>query len=184
MSGTVRASSFLREGGIEVGILSSRSSRAVSRRARELGIRLVRQGIKDKGTELAAISKRKKLSGEEIAFLGDDWADLPVFRRVGLAIAVADSIPELKRAAHFVTDAPGGRGAVREAAEAILKAQGKWAQITKKYLWFRKSPSAKNDDLVQKLQMQVARIWHGRGERVAQSWASGEPPLPSKPCFS
>ena len=124
---------FLREGGIEVGILSSRSSRAVSRRARELGIRLVRQGIKDKGTELDAISRGKKLSGEEIAFLGDDWADLPVFRRVGLAIAVADSIPELKRAAHFITDTPGGRGAVRETAEAILKAQGKWAQIIKKY---------------------------------------------------
>jgi 3-deoxy-D-manno-octulosonate 8-phosphate phosphatase (KDO 8-P phosphatase) len=124
---------FLREGGIEVGILSSRSSRAVSRRARELGIRLVRQGIKDKGTELDAISREKKLSGEEIAFLGDDWADLPVFRRVGLAIAVADSIPELKRAAHFITDAPGGRGAVRETAETILKVQGKWAKITKKY---------------------------------------------------
>jgi 3-deoxy-D-manno-octulosonate 8-phosphate phosphatase (KDO 8-P phosphatase) len=124
---------FLKKGGIEVGILSSRSSRAVSRRARELGMRLVRQGIKDKGTELAAIAKGKKLSSEEIAFLGDDWADLPVFRRVGLAIAVADSIPELRRAAHFVTGAPGGRGAVREAAEAILKAQGKWAQITEKY---------------------------------------------------
>lgn len=124
---------FLKKGGIEVGILSSRSSRAVSRRARELGIRLVRQGIKNKGTELAAIAKGKKLSPEEIAFLGDDWADLPVFRRVGLAIAVADSIPELRRAAHFVTGAPGGRGAVREAAEAILKAQGKWAQITEKY---------------------------------------------------
>jgi 3-deoxy-D-manno-octulosonate 8-phosphate phosphatase (KDO 8-P phosphatase) len=124
---------FLKKGGIEVGILSSRSSRAVSRRARELGMRLVRQGIKDKGTELAAIAKGKKLSPEEIAFLGDDWADLPVFRRVGLAIAVADSIPELRRAAHFVTGAPGGRGAVREAAEAILKAQGKWAQITEKY---------------------------------------------------
>jgi 3-deoxy-D-manno-octulosonate 8-phosphate phosphatase (KDO 8-P phosphatase) len=99
-----------------------------------LGIRLVRQGIKDKGTELTAIAKKKKLAEEEIAFLGDDWADLPVFRRVGLAIAVADSIPQLKRTAHFITGAPGGRGAVREAAEGILKAQGKWAQITKKYL--------------------------------------------------
>ena len=125
---------FLREGGIEVGILSARTSRAVSRRARELGIRLVRQGIKNKGIELAAIAKRNNLSAEEIAFLGDDWADLPVFQRVGLAIAVADSIPELKRMADFITDAPGGRGAVREAAEGILKAQGKWATITKKYL--------------------------------------------------
>ena len=125
---------FLQEGGIEVGILSSRSSMAVRRRARELGIRLVYQGVKNKGTALAAIAKGKKLAGKEIAFVGDDWADLPVFRQVGLAIAVADSIPELKRMADFITDAPGGRGAVREAAEGILKAQGKWATITKKYL--------------------------------------------------
>jgi 3-deoxy-D-manno-octulosonate 8-phosphate phosphatase (KDO 8-P phosphatase) len=124
---------FLQEGGIEVGILSSRSSRAVGRRARELGIRMVRQGVKEKGAELAAVARRKKMSAEEIAFLGDDFADLPVFRRVGLGIAVADSIPELKRAAHYLTGAPGGRGAVREAAEAILKAQGKWARIVKKY---------------------------------------------------
>jgi len=124
---------FLQEGGIDVGILSSRRSRAVSRRARELGIRLVRQGVREKKAELTAIERRKRLAAEEIAFLGDDWGDLPVFRRVGLAVAVADSIPELKQAAHYITDAPGGRGAVREAAEAILKAQGKWAQITGKY---------------------------------------------------
>jgi len=125
---------FLQEGGIEVGILSSRTSGAVSRRARELMIRVVRQGIRNKGTELSSIAKRRRLSAEEIAFMGDDWADLPVFNQIGMAIAVADSIPELKRAAHFVTGAPGGRGAVREAAEAILKAQGKWALVTKKYL--------------------------------------------------
>ena len=124
---------FLQEGGIDVGILSSRRSRAVSRRARELGIRLVRQGVREKKAELTAIERRKRLAAEEIAFLGDDWGDLPVFRRVGLAVAVADSIPELKQAAHYITDAPGGRGAVREVAEAILKAQGKWAQITGKY---------------------------------------------------
>ncbi len=99
-----------------------------------MGIRLVRQGIHDKGAELDAVAGGKRLSAEEIAFLGDDWADLPVFRRVGLAVAVADGIPELKRAAHVVTRAPGGRGAVREAAEAILKAQGKWALVVKKYL--------------------------------------------------
>jgi 3-deoxy-D-manno-octulosonate 8-phosphate phosphatase (KDO 8-P phosphatase) len=125
---------LLQEGGVEVGILSSRSSGAVSRRGRELGMRLVCQGIKDKVIELAAVAKRKKVSPAEIAFLGDDLADLPVFRRVGLAVAVADSIPQLRKAAHFITQAPGGRGAVREAAEAILKAQGKWARITEKYL--------------------------------------------------
>ena len=124
---------LLQEAGIEVGILSSRSSRAVSRRARELGMRLVCQGIQEKAAVLAAVARRKNLSAGEIAFLGDDFADLPVFRRVGLAVAVADGIPELRRAAHLITRAPGGKGAVREAAEGILKAQGKWARVVKKY---------------------------------------------------
>jgi 3-deoxy-D-manno-octulosonate 8-phosphate phosphatase (KDO 8-P phosphatase) len=124
---------LLQEAGIEVGILSSRSSRAVSRRARELGMRLVWQGVEDKAAVLAAVARGKKLSAGEIAFLGDDFADLPVFRRVGLSVAVADGIPELRRAAHLITRAPGGKGAVREAAEGILKAQGKWARVVKKY---------------------------------------------------
>lgn len=125
---------LLAEGGIEAGILSARKSRPVGRRARELGIRLVRQGVEDKGAELAAISRGKNLSLREIAFLGDDLGDLPAFRRVGLAVAVADSVPELRKAAHLTTAAAGGRGAVREAAEKILKAQGKWPGIVKKFL--------------------------------------------------
>jgi 3-deoxy-D-manno-octulosonate 8-phosphate phosphatase (KDO 8-P phosphatase) len=124
---------LLQEAGIGVGILSSRKSLAVTRRARELGIRTVCQGAKDKGAELRALARREKVSASEIAFLGDDFPDLQVFRRVGLAAAPADGAAEARRAAHFVTRAPGGRGAVREAAEAILKAQGKWAEIVKKY---------------------------------------------------
>jgi 3-deoxy-D-manno-octulosonate 8-phosphate phosphatase (KDO 8-P phosphatase) len=73
------------------------------------------------------------LTGKEIAYVGDDWVDLPLFSHVGLAVAVADSIPELKKKAHYVTRLPGGRGAVREIGEAILKVQGKWEQVTKKY---------------------------------------------------
>ena len=124
---------FLQGGGIEVGILSSRESRAVKKRAEELGIRLVRQKVQDKQEELAAIQRERKLTGEEIAYVGDDWVDLPLFSRVGLAVAVADSIPELKRKAHYITRSPGGCGAVREIGEAILKAQGKWGQVTEKY---------------------------------------------------
>jgi 3-deoxy-D-manno-octulosonate 8-phosphate phosphatase (KDO 8-P phosphatase) len=124
---------FLQEAGIGVGILSSRKSPAVTRRARELGIRPVLQGAADKARELEAIAGRLELSPVEIAYMGDDWADLPVFRRVGLSIAVADSIPELRQIAHLVTASPGGRGAVREASEAILKAQGKWARVVKRY---------------------------------------------------
>jgi len=124
---------FLQGGGIEVGILSSRQSRAVGKRAAELGIRLVRQKVQDKQQELAAIQRERKLTGKEIAYVGDDWMDLPLFSHVGLAVAVADSIPELKKKAHYITCSPGGCGAVREIGEAILKAQGKWEQVTKKY---------------------------------------------------
>ncbi len=124
---------FLRSAGIEVGILSSRASRPVRKRARDLGIRLVREGVKDKGGELAVIRREKNLRGDQIAYVGDDWLDLPVFQQVGLAIAVADSIPELKKKAHYVTHAPGGHGAVREVCEVILKAQGKWKRVTEKY---------------------------------------------------
>ena len=125
---------FLQRGGIEVGILSSRESRAVGKRAEELGIRLVRQKVRDKQEELVAIERERKLRGEEIAFVGDDWVDPPLFSRVGLAVAVANSIPELKKKAHYITRSPGGCGAVREIGEAILKVQGKWEQVTKKYL--------------------------------------------------
>lgn len=125
---------FLRAAGVETGILSSRASLPVRQRARDLGIRLVRQKVKEKGSELERICRQKKLDGEQIAYVGDDWVDLPVFPKVGLAVAVADGIAELKKKAHYVTRAPGGHGAVREVCEAILKAQGKWKQVTEKYL--------------------------------------------------
>lgn len=124
---------FLQEGGIEVGILSSRQSRAVGKRSKELGIRLIRQGVRDKQDELAAIQRERRMTSKEIAYMGDDWVDLPVFSRVGLAVAVPNSIPELKKKAHYITQAAGGDGAVREMSEAILNAQGKWEQVTKKF---------------------------------------------------
>jgi 3-deoxy-D-manno-octulosonate 8-phosphate phosphatase (KDO 8-P phosphatase) len=124
---------FLHSSGIEVGILSSRESLPVEKRARDLSISLVRQKVKDKAAELLVIQGEKNLRGEEIAYVGDDWVDLPVFSKVGLAVAVADSVPELKKKAHYVTRAPGGRGAVREVCEAILKAQGRWKRVTEKY---------------------------------------------------
>jgi len=98
-----------------------------------LGIRLVHQGIKDKGMELTAIAKRNKLAEEEIAFLGTTGRTCRCSgRSAGHCRGRQHS--GIETDAHFITDAPGGRGAVREAAEVILKAQGKWAQITKKYL--------------------------------------------------
>jgi 3-deoxy-D-manno-octulosonate 8-phosphate phosphatase (KDO 8-P phosphatase) len=124
---------FLQAGGIEVGFLSSRKSRAVGKRAEELGIHLVREKVQDKLEELATIQGERKVTADQVAYMGDDWVDLPLFYRVGLAVAVPESISELKEKAHYITASPGGRGAVREICEAILKAQGKWGRITKRF---------------------------------------------------
>lgn len=124
---------LLQRAGLEVGILSGRRSRAVRIRAQELGIQVVQQKALDKGKALEGILRRKKLKPEEICFVGDDLVDLPVFLRVGLAIAVADCVKDLKGLAHYITRHPGGRGAVREVCEMILKAQGRWDDVTRKY---------------------------------------------------
>lgn len=109
--------------GIMVAIISGRSSPGVERRTAELGIRLVRQGATDKAHELEALSARVGTAREEIACVGDDTPDLPMLRRAGLAIAVADAHPEVIEAADWVTKAPGGRGAVREACDLLLHAR-------------------------------------------------------------
>lgn len=124
---------LLQRGGVEVGILSGRESSAVGIRARELKIDLVIQKAWDKVKALKTIQKRRKIALAEVCFVGDDLVDLPVFSRVGFAVAVADSVPEVKKRAHFVTQHPGGHGAVREVCEVILRAQRKWSAVTKKY---------------------------------------------------
>jgi len=124
---------LLQRAGLAVGILSGRKSSAVRRRARELGIRLLRQNVLDKGKALEAIQQQKGVKSEEICFMGDDLADLPVFTRVGLAVAVADSAADVKAKAHYITHHSGGQGAVREVCDLILKAQGKWAEVTSHY---------------------------------------------------
>ena len=111
-------------------IISGRSSRAVARRAAELGIRDVLQGQADKATALDEILSRMGVTADETAVIGDDLPDLPLFSRAGFAAAVADAVPELRAAAGLVTMAPGGRGAVREVVEYLLKAQGRWAGLT------------------------------------------------------
>jgi 3-deoxy-D-manno-octulosonate 8-phosphate phosphatase (KDO 8-P phosphatase) len=119
--------------GIEVAILSGRASKAVDIRAKELGITQIHQGSRRKLDHLEQMLKKNKLSLEEVAFMGDDFMDLPVLRRVGLAAAPANAVPEVKRTAHVITKAKGGRGAVREFAELIIQAQGKWKDVTAKY---------------------------------------------------
>ena len=109
--------------GITVAIISGRDSAAVSRRAAELGIRHVRQGVVDKGAQLDRLLSELGVEPGETACVGDDTPDLPMLRRVGLAVGVADAHPALLEAAHWITRAPGGRGAVREVCDLLLSAR-------------------------------------------------------------
>ena len=109
--------------GITVAIVSGRDSAAVSRRAAELGIRHVHQGVADKGTELDRLLAELAIDPAETACVGDDTPDLPMLRRAGLAIAVADAHPALAGAVHWTTAAPGGHGAVREVCDLLLSAR-------------------------------------------------------------
>jgi 3-deoxy-D-manno-octulosonate 8-phosphate phosphatase (KDO 8-P phosphatase) len=120
---------LLLRAGIEVGFLTARSSRAVRLRAKELGVELLHQGERDKLLAYEAIKRKRRLSNDEIAFMGDDVGDLPVLRQVGVAISVADGWQGLRGVAAYITEANGGRGAVREVAELLLKAQGKWTKL-------------------------------------------------------
>lgn len=118
--------------GLEVAIITSRRSPIVQARADELGIKRLYQGAKKKTEVYATLLEELGITDENVAYVGDDLVDLGIMKRVGLAIAVADAVPEVKAVAHYVTEVPGGKGAVREAAELILKAQGKWEKVLAK----------------------------------------------------
>ena len=124
-----------RRAGLKVGWVSARPSLATKLRAEELKIDfLVQQG--DNMSKTAAIENllaQEKLNWSDVCFVGDDIIDLGPLTRAGLAVAVGDAQPEAKAAAHFTTKAVGGRGAVREAIEMILRTQKKWTQFEKKY---------------------------------------------------
>jgi len=115
-----------RRAGIEVAVVSGRASAAVTRRMSELGIVEVHQGIADKAAELRALLARLGIKAEETAVMGDDLPDLPVMKIAGLALAPSDATPEAKRAAGWVSRAPGGHGAVREAVEMLLRSRKAW----------------------------------------------------------
>ena len=114
--------------GLRTGLITGRDSTAVTRRAREIGMDFVYQKRDEKLSAYLEILHRAGLRDPEVAYVGDDLPDLPVLARVGLAVAVANAVPEVKKAAHFVTRRSGGAGAVREVVELVLKAQGKWAK--------------------------------------------------------
>jgi 3-deoxy-D-manno-octulosonate 8-phosphate phosphatase (KDO 8-P phosphatase) len=125
---------LLMDAGVKVGIVTSRASKALYHRCDDLGISLVFDGIGDKSGILEDISKRTGFPAEEIAFVGDDLIDLPLMRKVGLSVAVADSHQTLFKNADMVTKARGGAGAIREVCEAILKAQGLWEKTLQRFL--------------------------------------------------
>lgn len=112
--------------GLGLGLLSGRSSSAVARRARELGIAEVVMGVTAKLPAYLTLRDRLGLADEDFCYVGDDIVDVPVLRRVGLPATVADAHPEALRAAAVVSGRPGGRGAVREIVDGLLRAQGKW----------------------------------------------------------
>jgi len=120
-----------RAAGLRTGLITGRESSAVSQRARECEIEFVYQHRATKLGALEEILQATGVSPQEVAYVGDDLPDLPVMQRVGLAAAVANAVPEVKRAAHFLTKRAGGEGAVREVIELIVKAQGKWAEASR-----------------------------------------------------
>lgn len=133
---------LLREAGVAVVWVSGRFSEATSARARELKVEEVLQVAGPRKLEaLGALLERRGIAWEDAAFVGDDLADLQVLRRVGLPIAVANAVAEVKDAAGYVTGAAGGHGAVREVVEVLLKARGQWAELLERY-FMEPAPSA------------------------------------------
>jgi len=124
---------LLHRAGISTVFVTGRKSELVERRAKELGVSMVYQDSKDKLETYVHLKEATGISDDNIAYIGDDLVDLPIMSRVGVAVAVADAHPEVKRLAHFVTKAGGGKGAVREFIERLLVSQGKWEEVTGRY---------------------------------------------------
>jgi 3-deoxy-D-manno-octulosonate 8-phosphate phosphatase (KDO 8-P phosphatase) len=125
---------MLHRAGLRSGIISGRTSRFVTMRAKDLGIAHVRQGALDKIKAFEGLLSEAGVEASDVAFVGDDVVDIPLMRRAALGVAVADATEETRAAAHYVTRLPGGFGAVREVCELILKAQGRWDELMKRYL--------------------------------------------------
>jgi 3-deoxy-D-manno-octulosonate 8-phosphate phosphatase (KDO 8-P phosphatase) len=120
--------------GLDVAIVTGNVSHAVAERAATLGLERVYQGVRHKSAVIDQMAAETGLARDEIAYIGDDLNDLPAFDRVGFRIAVGDAVEEIKGQADMITAKPGGRGAVREAIEAILKARGQWEEAVRSFL--------------------------------------------------
>lgn len=131
------AFSFAKLAGLKIGLVTKRISETVALRARDLRVEYLYQGISNKREVFEQILEKEGLSPDEVAFVGDDVIDLPAMRRCGLAIAVPNAREEVKDEAHVVTDHAGGEGAVRDAVEYILRAQGKLEDVIERYIMDR-----------------------------------------------
>lgn len=119
--------------GLTVGLISARSSPVTAHRAAQLAIRIVVQGVSSKLSAYTKILSDAGLADEAVAYMGDDLVDLPVFERAGLTAAPADAAEEVRQRAHWTASAAGGRGAVREFIEMVLRAQDKWESVVRGY---------------------------------------------------
>ena len=124
---------WLREAGIAGGVITGRDSPAVEERARSAGFAHIYQGHVEKIPILEEILEKAGVSPEQVAYVGDDYTDVVIMHRVGLAVATANASPEVQGEADFVTTRPGGQGAIREVVELLLKAQGRWDAILAHY---------------------------------------------------
>jgi 3-deoxy-D-manno-octulosonate 8-phosphate phosphatase (KDO 8-P phosphatase) len=119
---------LLREAGLVTAIVTAKQSALVARRARDLGITEVHQRVTDKAAVVADLAQRHRLTVAQVCYVGDDVNDLPAMQAAGVAVAVADAVPLVRRRAHYVTRAPGGHGAIREICDLLLSAHRKPAR--------------------------------------------------------
>ncbi len=124
---------LLKKAGIPTVLITARGSKAIKPRARDMRVEAIFSDISPKSAVIDKILKRFKVSLDEICFVGDDLVDLCLMKKVGFAIAVFNACPEIKTLAHYITLREGGRGAIREVVEIILKAKGKWQEVTQPY---------------------------------------------------
>ncbi len=124
---------LLQEAGIDVGVITARQSEVVARRAGELRMRYIYQGMRNKKEALKEILQVSGYRPFQVAYMGDDWLDLVLLQQVGFAIAPANAVREVKEVAHFVTERAGGSGAVRDACDLILEAKNLMADLLRKY---------------------------------------------------
>ena len=124
---------FWRQAGLQSAIITSRTSRIVKRRAKELRVNFLSQGRLLKFPAYEQLLKRLEVSDEHVCAVGDDLMELPMLRRVGFAVAVRNAVDDVKRVSHYVTQRSGGHGAVREVIDLLLKAKGLWGHVLQRY---------------------------------------------------